>query len=246
MIEIREPAPLPVCLSDSEATSRPVPVRSVSGAQIGYNVQDSFTQYKLPSFNLAGQDNKLPKQFHRDSQGVSYQGHGLLVGQGWNSKHTGNLEGDQSRNHNYDIEMSDQGSDRRQSYSQSHASNFSHRSSPNTSYSPTNDPDHNVDDSRAAAPSSAVGVDTFYQPSVAYGGYSTPSNTQFSAQLPRREVQNNYGWDLGNSGIEQNHTPGIQLGDNNWSQLLQGMEWDGSSMIGTEAPRNAYSSYNHE
>jgi hypothetical protein len=204
----------------------------------GYN-----NTYSIPKREQRTPQTQSMHQTHRAYPG---QMHGILA-QPWEgdvrTRHpTSETLSINSAGRGFDTELSpDQTSERHASLSGQPTPTTSHQASSNTSYSPTGqaDPDPTGDVASAARPAGPY----FHAPTPSFTGFTPPAHTY--ATSPDRAMVDPDGftmpasWDL---GPDSGFMPGPEavlspMGEAGWSQMLDGMGWDGAGGAGGTAWR---------
>ena len=191
-------------------------------------------QYSMPTFSVPTREHRTPQQHIRRSNAPPTQLQGLLSGQGWGEKFPGGPEGEAMNSHNmFDTEMSpDHTSDWGNSLSNHPTPTNSNNSSSNTSYSPPHIEDTESTHTSTGPSAAATG---FLHPSTSFAGYTPPANAQYHLPIPAGSADSNYvippGWEIGPGGVVPSASTGLSpIGESGWTQMLEGMGWDGSAL----------------
>ena len=195
----------------------------------------STSQYSLSTFDLVAREQRQPRVLHYPpTPGGKCES--LLPDSRW-SPFT-----QRSSNTNFgpfaafDTEMSDHASDERHSTSNEPTPSTSHQASSHTSYSPPHEEDEIPDNHHSLQQSSgSTAPMTAFYSSAPFPGFNPPPEANFPSPSPGREDHNNFtlpsGWEVGSSGVALGSTTGFSpLGEGGWTQMLDGMGWDGAAL----------------
>ena len=192
---------------------------------IGNN--SSSHHYSKSTFSVPTREHRPPQQHARHFNAPPTQMQGVIPGQGWGEKFpTGPQQ--TSNRQIFDTEMSsDHTSDRQNSVSNLPTPTNSHQSSSNTSYSP------HAEDSESTHPPATT--EAFFEQGTSFPSFTQSTDPHFPSHSLGRGDTDNYvippGWDISPEGVVPSATTGLSpMGENGWTQMLEGMGWDGSAL----------------
>ncbi|KAL9120152.1 MAG: hypothetical protein Q9187_003294 [Circinaria calcarea] len=213
------------------------------------------TQYGMSTFSLPNREQPSPQHRYNRFDGAPTQMQGVMLDQGWGENYSTapNIDNSNSSHVNQAIDTdmsSEQMSERQNSFLSDHQTplNSQQPSSNTSSYSPPT-----VD-----------GSDLSSQPTITTNGHPiaflgspnqfpsfTPApKTQFPHNPNSPDTQDSTGfilptdWELGDDGAVHTHSGALTdfspLGESSWTQILEGMGWDGNTLgAGGEIPWRA-------
>lgn len=234
----------------SEDVDVPPPTTQLNETSLDGRVGSS-TQYRISSFSLPNREQLTPQHRYNRYNGPPTQMQGVILDQGWGEKYPARPEiGTANNSHAsqiVDTDMSsEQASDRQSSLLSDHQTPLNSRQpSSNTSYSPPTVDDCSHPTITTNGPST-VSFDSTDQ----FTGFTPTSDTHFphSPDNPSGQEPNGFtipaGWEVGADGalhVQPGASTGLSpLGESGWTQILEGMGWDGNGLdAGGEVPWRA-------
>ena len=198
------------------------------------------TQYSMSGFSVPTREHRSPHQNNPPFNPPSNQTPGILPGQGWGESLPGGSNTTILGSNNFDTEMSDRTVDRPQSLS-NHPTPPGSLNSSSNSYSPPSleeVDEHNP--SRHASHQAPPG--SFFHHSTTFPNYPSSSNSRYLPPPNARTDENNFAmssaWEIGSSDVLPTTPAGMSpvSGEGAWTQMLDGMGWDGSGIGPGEVP----------
>ena len=212
----------------------------------------SSNQYSMSTFSLPNREQLIPQHHYNRYNAPPNQMQGVILDQGWGEKYPAGPDISTSNNSHpsqiIDTDMSsEQASDRHSSLLSDRQTPLnSHQASSNTSsYSPPTINDGSHPTITASGPSTV-----FFDSSNQFTGFTPTSDSHFPHNPNNSNGQNSNGftiptgWEVEVEGAlhaQPGASTGLSpLGESGWTQILEGMGWDGNDLgAGGEVPWRA-------